>query len=58
MVVVVSGGRIQSYEIELVREDGEEVEPDLRWFPLGGLPPVGKVPFRIRRKRAGSGMSY
>ncbi|KAL9582018.1 MAG: hypothetical protein Q9203_005665 [Teloschistes exilis] len=24
--------------------------PDMRYFPFGGLPPIGKVPFRIRRR--------
>ncbi|KAK4459164.1 cytochrome P450 [Cladorrhinum samala] len=37
------------YELELL-PGGQEPKPDLRWFPIGGLPPVGKVPFRIRKR--------
>ena len=40
------------YEIELTNADNSKVQPDMRWYPVGGLPPVCKVPFRIR-KRAG-----
>jgi cytochrome P450 len=40
------------YELELVGNVGE-VEPDMRWYPTGTLPPNKQVPFRIR-KRAGS----
>ncbi|KAK0630533.1 cytochrome P450 [Bombardia bombarda] len=36
------------YDMELM--EGVAVEPDLRWFPVGALPPAGKLPFRMRRK--------
>ncbi|KAI1455294.1 cytochrome P450 [Annulohypoxylon moriforme] len=38
------------YDVELVGAD-PRVESDLRYFPTGGLPPTGKVPFRIRKKQ-------
>lgn len=38
------------YDIELLRNDLDSVKPDLRWFPMGALPPSSKVPFRIRKK--------
>ncbi|OCL10073.1 cytochrome P450 [Glonium stellatum] len=41
------------YEIQLKNADHSKVQPDMRWYPVGGLPPVCKVPFRIR-KRQGS----
>ena len=38
------------YEIELLTSKDWEPKPNMRFFPFGGLPPVGKVPFRIRRR--------
>lgn len=39
------------YDLELLNHIGKGgVQPDLRWFPMGSLPPDRKVPFRIRRK--------
>lgn len=41
-----------NYELELLDEAGSsKVEPDMRWFPSGSLPPNRQVPFRIRRRR-------
>ncbi|RYP83964.1 hypothetical protein DL769_001270 [Monosporascus sp. CRB-8-3] len=42
------------YDIELVPGSPDKVEADLRWVPVGALPPVGKVPFRMRKKSAES----
>jgi len=39
-----------AYDIELRTEEGFKPEPDLTYFPFGGLPPKGKIPFRIRRR--------
>ncbi|KAL9015329.1 MAG: hypothetical protein Q9173_000057 [Seirophora scorigena] len=39
------------YDIELLTAKDWEPQPDMNFFPFGGLPPVGKIPFRIRRKR-------
>lgn len=39
------------YEVELGNTDVSQVKPDLRWFPAGALPPTGKVPFRMRKRR-------
>ncbi|OTA63679.1 cytochrome P450 [Hypoxylon sp. EC38] len=38
------------YDIELLAPDSPKTEPDLRWFPAGALPPIRKVPFRLRPK--------
>ncbi|KAL2353337.1 cytochrome P450 [Cryomyces antarcticus] len=38
------------YDIEL-KLDGKAVEPDMNYFPFGGVPPRGKIPARIRRRR-------
>ena len=38
------------YELELGDVDVSKVQPDLGWYPVGALPPVCKVPFRIRRR--------
>ncbi|KAL9608752.1 MAG: hypothetical protein Q9167_006424 [Letrouitia subvulpina] len=40
-----------NYDIELLTGQGWEPRPDMRFFPFGGLPPVGTIPFRIRRKK-------
>lgn len=37
------------YDIELAGES--KPEPDMRFFPVGMLPPKGKIPFRLRRRR-------
>lgn len=40
-----------NYDLELLNSAGKgSVEPDMRRFPTGTLPPDRKVPFRIRRK--------
>lgn len=39
------------YDIELLTAKDWQPQPDMSYFPFGGLPPVGKVPFRIRRKK-------
>ncbi|KAI2780488.1 cytochrome P450 [Daldinia loculata] len=36
------------YDIELTAPHSPKIESDLRWFPVGALPPAGKVAFRIR----------
>lgn len=38
------------YEIQLGDIDSSKVQPDMRWASLGGLPPVCKVPARIRKR--------
>ena len=38
------------YDIELTGA-GSRPEPDMRFFPVGMLPPKDKIPFRIRRRR-------
>lgn len=39
------------YAIELgPNMDSSKVVPDMRWEPVGALPPACKVPFRIRRR--------
>ncbi|KAI0521606.1 cytochrome P450 [Xylaria bambusicola] len=39
------------FDLELLNEGGgNEVGPDMRWFPTGTLPPDRKVPFKIKRK--------
>jgi cytochrome P450 len=39
-----------NYDMELRVPEGWEPKMDTNWFPLGALPPVDKVPFRIRRR--------
>lgn len=40
-----------AYELQLADcVQLDKVQPDLSWYPVGALPPVGKVPFRIRRR--------
>ncbi|GAP82401.1 putative cytochrome P450 [Rosellinia necatrix] len=42
---------LSQYELELSHPaKSHEVQPDMRWFPSGSLPPNKKVSFRIRRK--------
>ena len=36
------------FDIELVRSD-QEIKPDMRYYAMSVLPPLNKVPFRIRR---------
>lgn len=39
------------YDIELAEGfDVTGVQPDMRWYPVGALPPKGKVPIFIRRR--------
>lgn len=39
------------FELELLpTNNAGEVKPDMKWYPTGTLPPINKVPFRIRRK--------
>lgn len=38
------------FEIQILRNNDVEVQPDMWWFPVGGLPPNRKVPFRIRKR--------
>ena len=39
------------YEVQLkAGVDTAKVQPDMRWFPIGGLPPDCRVPFRIRKR--------
>lgn len=40
---------LSDYDLEL-SGDMDGIRPDMRWYPTGTLPPIGKVPFRIRRK--------
>ncbi|XXH01840.1 hypothetical protein Hte_008202 [Hypoxylon texense] len=38
------------YELELLQPtQSNKVQPDMRWFPSGSLPPNRRVPFRIKR---------
>ena len=39
-----------AYDLELLTEPGFKPEVDMTYFPSGGLPPKGKIPFRIRRR--------
>ena len=39
-----------AYDIELLTEKDFKPEVDMTYFLSGGLPPKGKIPFRIRRK--------
>ena len=41
-----------AYDIELLTEKGFTPEVDMTYFLSGGLPPKGKIPFRIRRRVA------
>ncbi|KUJ10945.1 cytochrome P450 [Mollisia scopiformis] len=38
------------YEIEMIDNGLGEPKPDMRWYPMGGLPPMEKFPFRIRKR--------
>ena len=38
------------YDIELRVSKGWEPKMNMRYYPLGALPPKNKVPFRIRRR--------
>lgn len=39
------------YDVELCdKARTDNVKPNLRWYPTGTLPPLSKVPFRMRRK--------
>lgn len=40
---------LANYDLELDEAVGD-IQPDMRWYPIGTLPPRGQVPFRIRRK--------
>lgn len=42
---------IMYYDIELLTPKQWEPKPNMKFFPFGGLPPLGKIPFRLRRKR-------
>lgn len=39
------------YDIELLTPGDWVPRPNMKFFPFGGLPPIGKIPFRIRRRR-------
>lgn len=39
-----------AYDIEL-QNPGLKPEPDMAFFPIGMLPPKGKIPVRIRRRQ-------
>jgi cytochrome P450 len=41
---------VLEYDIELLVPPNWEPKMDFRYFPLGTLPPVEEVPFRIRRR--------
>ena len=38
------------FNVELLTPQGFQFEADMKYFPLGGLPPTQKIPFRIRRR--------
>lgn len=38
------------FDIELLTPKDFVFEADMKYFPLGGLPPMEKIPFRIRRR--------
>lgn len=40
-----------SYEVQLCVPDGWRPQPDLKYFATGSMPPLGKVPFRVRKRR-------
>ena len=39
------------YDIELLTSSDWVPKPNMKFFPFGGLPPMGKIPFRIRRRK-------
>ena len=39
------------FDIEILGPSESGLEADMRYFPLGGLPPKEKVPFRIRTRK-------
>lgn len=41
------------FEIQILGDHIQDVQPDMWWFPVGGLPPNKKVPFRIRNRHSG-----
>ncbi|KAI8954547.1 cytochrome P450 [Xylaria longipes] len=41
---------LSQYDIQVLPTGPSRAKPDLRWFPVGALPPAGKVPFRMRKK--------
>lgn len=40
------------YDIELLTPEDWVPRPNLKFFPFGGLPPIGRIPFKVRRRRA------
>ncbi|KAI1772891.1 cytochrome P450 [Hypoxylon cercidicola] len=38
------------FDLELIRPEASKVAPNMRYAPFGALPPVEKIPFRMRRK--------
>lgn len=41
----------QFFDIELLTPQGFVFEADMKYFPLGGLPPTKRIPFRIRGRK-------
>lgn len=39
------------YEVQLRMPDSWKPQPDLSYFATGSMPPLGKVPFRVRKRR-------
>ncbi|KAI4194054.1 MAG: hypothetical protein LQ350_008000 [Teloschistes chrysophthalmus] len=53
-IIVAFALLLSEFEIELVDADKREtVEPDMKYYGLGTLPPKTKTPFRIRRRVRG-----
>lgn len=40
------------YEMQILDNHVQDVQPDMWWFPVGGLPPNKKVPFKIRSRNS------
>ncbi|KAI1451239.1 cytochrome P450 [Annulohypoxylon moriforme] len=38
------------FDLELIDPKASKAAPNMRYAPFGALPPVGKIPFRMRRK--------
>lgn len=40
------------FDLELIGSEASKAAPNMRYAPFGALPPVGKIPFRIKKKAA------
>lgn len=42
---------LASYEVQLKMPEGWRPEPDMSFFATGTMPPLGSIPFRVRKKQ-------